>query len=101
MLKRVIERSDMSLAGLGFDLAASVAVATALGWWIDHRWGTEPWGIIVCAAIGIVGGLVNFVRAGQKAMARRTERERPQGVEGDTTPRRDESGTGSRTGTGG
>lgn len=71
MLKKIVERSEMSLAGLGFDLAASVAVATAFGWWIDHRWGTEPWGLIVCAAIGIVGGLLNFVRAGTKAIERR------------------------------
>lgn len=71
MLKRIVDRSEMSLAGLGFDLAAAVAVATALGWWIDHRFGTEPWGVIVCAAIGIVGGLLNFVRAGKKALERR------------------------------
>ncbi len=93
MLKRVIERSEMSLAGLGFDLAAAVAVAVALGWWIDHRWGTEPWGLIVCAAIGIVGGLLNFVRVGQKAMARRTERDRPPGVEEGAASRRDDRET--------
>lgn len=73
MLKRIVDRSEMSLAGLGFDLAAAVAVATALGWWIDRRFGTEPWGVIVFAAIGIVGGLLNFVRAAKRALEGPTE----------------------------
>ena len=48
------QRSEIGLASLGFDLAASVAVATLLGWWIDRRYETEPWGLVVCALIGIV-----------------------------------------------
>lgn len=75
MLKRVLEQSEVSLAGLGFDLAASVAVGTALGWWIDHRFGTDPWGIVVCALVGIVGGLLNFVRAGRAMMRRQIDGE--------------------------
>lgn len=71
-LKR--RRSEMGLAGMGFDLAASVGVATALGWWIDRRYDTAPWGLIICALIGIVGGLYNFVKAGYRAQ-RRAQRE--------------------------
>lgn len=82
MLKRILEQSEVSLAGLGFDLAASVAVGTALGWWIDHRFGTDPWGIVVCALVGIVGGLLNFVRAGQKMMRRQAEEARGAGSDG-------------------
>ncbi len=70
-------RADMGLAGMGFDLAASVGVAAALGWWIDRRYDTAPWGLVVCALIGIVGGLYNFAKAGKKAQDRaRRERER-------------------------
>ncbi len=58
---------------MGFDLAASVAVGMLLGWWIDNRWETAPWATIICASIGIVGGLLNFVRAGQRA-AREAQR---------------------------
>jgi F0F1-type ATP synthase assembly protein I len=68
-------RAEMGLAGMGFDLAASVGVATALGWWIDRRYDTAPWGVVVCAAIGIIGGLYNFVKAGLRAQ-RRAEREK-------------------------
>ncbi len=65
--------AELGLAGLGFDLAASVAVGMLLGWWIDRRFETGPWGTLICATIGIVGGLLNFVRAGQRA-AREAQR---------------------------
>jgi ATP synthase protein I len=58
---------------MGLDLAASVGVGVLLGWWIDRRFETSPWGMIVCSLIGIVGGLLNFVRAGQRAARRAAE----------------------------
>lgn len=57
----------MSMAGMGFELAAAVAGFTFLGIWIDRRYETEPWGLLICAAIGVVGGLYNFVRAARIA----------------------------------
>lgn len=83
MLKKMLDRSEVGLAGIGFDLAAAVLVATALGWWIDRRFDTEPWGLIVCAGIGIVGGLLNFVRAGRKVMQRRSRSETLEGHDAD------------------
>ena len=74
MLKRS-QSGQLSLAGIGFDLAAAVGVGALLGWWIDRRFETGPWGVLICSSIGIVGGLVNFVRAAQKA-ARRDQAER-------------------------
>ena len=74
MLKRS-QSGQISLAGIGFDLAAAVGVGALLGWWIDRRFETGPWGVLICSSIGIVGGLVNFVRAAQKA-ARRDQAER-------------------------
>jgi len=68
-------RSEMGLSGMGFDLAASVGVGALLGWWIDRQYETAPWGVVICSLIGIVGGLYNFARMGQRA-ARRAERER-------------------------
>ena len=59
--------AEISLAGMGFDLAASVGVGALLGWWIDRRFDTDPWGVIICSSIGIVGGLLNFVRLAQAA----------------------------------
>ena len=77
-LKRGRRRPEMGLAGTGFDLAASVGIGALIGWWIDRQYKTEPWGLIICSLIGLVGGLSNFVKAGQRA-ARRGQRERGTG----------------------
>lgn len=66
-------RYDLSLAGLGIEWAASVFGLTFLGIWIDRRWQTEPWGVVICASIGFVGGTVNFIRSVLRA-ARDVER---------------------------
>ncbi len=60
-------RRPMSMAGMGFELAGAVAGFTFLGLWIDRRYGTEPRALLICAAIGVVGGLYNFVRAARLA----------------------------------
>ena len=72
--KRRRRRPETALAGMGFNLAASVGVGTLIGWWIDRQYETAPWGLIICALIGIVGGLYNFAKEGQRA-ARRAQRE--------------------------
>jgi ATP synthase protein I len=55
-------RSSMRLASLGVELAAGLGAAVLLGYWIDRRFGTSPWGLLICAVIGIVGGLYNVIR---------------------------------------
>jgi F0F1-type ATP synthase assembly protein I len=50
------------LATVGTELAGAVAGGTLLGYWIDWHFGTDPWGLITGASIGIVGGLYNLVR---------------------------------------
>lgn len=62
-------RRPMSMAGMGFELAGAVAGFTFLGMWIDRHYGTEPRGLLICAAIGVVGGLYNFVRTARIAAA--------------------------------
>lgn len=66
-------RYDVGLAGLGIELAASVIGATLLGLWIDRHWQTDPWGLVICASLGFVGGMYNFIRTAQKA-ARESQR---------------------------
>lgn len=68
----------MSMAGMGFELAGAVVGFTFLGIWLDRHYGTEPRALLICAAIGVVGGLYNFVRAARIASeaADRAARER-------------------------
>lgn len=78
MVERNAQPAWLRLAGLGFELAASIAGGALLGWWLDRRLGTAPKLLITLAAVGIVGGLYNVVRVALSASrdAERVARER-------------------------
>jgi len=67
----------MRLAGMGVELAGTILVGCLLGYWIDRRFGTGPWGLVVCACIGVVGGLYNMIRQAVHEMLRQTTRPKP------------------------
>jgi ATP synthase protein I len=48
---------------IGIELVVAIAVATALGWAIDHWLGTRPWGMIVLFFLGVAAGMLNVYRA--------------------------------------
>ena len=54
-------------SGVGLELAGAVAGLALLGYWIDGRFGTKPWGILGGVVIGMVGGLYNLVRESLEA----------------------------------
>ena len=49
-------------SGVGLELAGATAGLALLGYWIDGKFGTTPWGILGGVTIGIVGGLYNLVK---------------------------------------
>ncbi len=57
-------------AGIGFELAASIAGLTLLGLWVDYRFHIRPAGVLIGAGLGVIGGLYNFIRAALKLSAR-------------------------------
>lgn len=56
-------RPKVVRSSIGFDFAAAVAGLTLLGWAFDRFQGTEPWGLLTGACLGIVGGLYNSLKA--------------------------------------
>jgi F0F1-type ATP synthase assembly protein I len=52
---------------VGLELAGATAGLALLGYWIDGKYGTAPWGILGGVIIGIVGGLYNLVRESMAA----------------------------------
>ena len=55
-----------ALAGTGVEFAAAVIGMTLLGWWLDGKWGTEPWLLILGATIGFFGGMYNMLKQFQR-----------------------------------
>ncbi|HKF66191.1 MAG TPA: AtpZ/AtpI family protein [Vicinamibacterales bacterium] len=49
-------------SGVGLELAGAIAGLALIGYWVDGRFGTGPWGIVVGVFIGLVGGLYNLVK---------------------------------------
>jgi len=60
-------------SGIGLELAGATAGLALLGYWIDSKFGTSPWGILICVVIGIVGGLYNLVKESLAAASQARE----------------------------
>jgi F0F1-type ATP synthase assembly protein I len=48
--------------GMGFQLAATVALLIFIGIWLDKRTGKDPLFTIIFAFLGISVGLYNFIK---------------------------------------
>jgi F0F1-type ATP synthase assembly protein I len=59
---------------LGLQLAISVVAFFFFGRWLDEKCGTGPWLMISGAVLGIVGGLISFIRK-VTALAKRQDEE--------------------------
>mgnify|MGYP001605217576 CR=1 FL=1 len=70
--KQVPERSQSNF-GPAFkfagELVVGVVVGGGLGWALDKQFGTAPWFMIVLVILGFAAGLLNVVRAAQRAQA--------------------------------
>lgn len=62
------QNPTLKLAGLGVGLAGTIIGFTLVGLWIDHRFGTGPWGLVICVVLGCTGGLYNLIRSSLKAL---------------------------------
>ncbi len=54
-------------SGVGFEFAAALVVFALIGYWIDRTFGTEPWGLVIGAALGLIGGTYNLIREATSA----------------------------------
>jgi len=54
--------SWLRFSGIGIEFAAAVAGFTLVGYWVDNHYGSDPWGVVTGAALGLIGGTYNLVR---------------------------------------
>ena len=55
-------RQVTALAGAGIQFAATAALCTAAGWWLDSRLGSSPWLLLVGGLVGAVGAFYRLYR---------------------------------------
>ncbi|MFK7743057.1 MAG: AtpZ/AtpI family protein [Planctomycetota bacterium] len=59
--------SGMSQGQQAFGAAATMAVSVALftfgGLWLDQKFGTKPWLLLLMVSLGLVGGLLHLIGA--------------------------------------
>jgi F0F1-type ATP synthase assembly protein I len=55
-------RTWLRFTGVGFEFVAAVAGFGLVGYWIDRRYDTDPWGVIIGVALGLIGGTYNLIR---------------------------------------
>ncbi len=60
--QRQDQPSWIRFSGIGIEFASVVAVFALLGYWIDRHYGCRPWGLVIGAALGLIGGTYNLVR---------------------------------------
>jgi|YNPNPStandDraft_1061719.scaffolds.fasta_scaffold339130_2 ATP synthase protein I len=51
-------RDALRMSSLGFVLVASVGLGVGIGWYLDQRLGTAPWGLVIFFFLGSIGGFV-------------------------------------------
>ena len=51
---------------IGSDFTAGIIVGGLLGWGIDRSFGTTPWGLIICLALGFVTGTNLAIRSAKE-----------------------------------
>ena len=59
------EKENNALAvalSVGWELASFTLLGVGLGYWLDKRFNSSPWGTLVGALFGIVLGLYRLIR---------------------------------------
>lgn len=59
--------SWVRLSGIGVELLAAIAGFTLIGYWLDRKFDTEPWGLLIGALLGVIGGMYNVIRQALRA----------------------------------
>ncbi len=50
-------------SALGIEMSVAVLLGTLVGNWVDEKWGTEPWGLVIGGAVGMGAAAQAVIRA--------------------------------------
>jgi F0F1-type ATP synthase assembly protein I len=63
------EKNGWSYAGIGLQFAATTAIFTCMGLYVDYRFQCSPWGTLGLTLLGLVGGMYLLIKEALKANA--------------------------------
>ena len=66
-----------TMAGLGFQFAASTAILAYAGVYIDRRFGFAPWGVVSLVALALIVNLYLLIKQSLKDESPGTTRQEP------------------------
>jgi F0F1-type ATP synthase assembly protein I len=72
-LKRASARAGSDAYQGAFEAVGAVLIASGFGFWIDSRWETSPWGVVIGAIIGFAAMVLRLVRLGRELHPEATE----------------------------
>ena len=61
------QQSPWRLFGTGLELAGAVLILAFIGHLVDQKIGSEPWGLLTGAVLGLIGSMYNLIKALNKA----------------------------------
>jgi ATP synthase protein I len=48
--------------GIGLEIAVGVGLGALVGWWLDEKFATAPWGVLVGSMLGLAAGLYLLIK---------------------------------------
>jgi ATP synthase protein I len=55
------------LASVGIEMGVCVALGAAMGWWLDGKFATGPWLMMVFLLLGVAAGFKGMIQAARDA----------------------------------
>lgn len=52
----------LRFSGIGVEFVAAIAGFALVGYWVDKHWNVGPWGLVIGAVLGLIGGMYNLIR---------------------------------------
>jgi ATP synthase protein I len=56
-----------NLASLGIEMGVGIGLGATVGYWVDSRFHTSPWGILIGCTLGFATGIYLLIKAAMKA----------------------------------
>ena len=47
---------------MAFEFSGGIAAGAFIGWWVDDRYGTQPYAILAMTLLAVVGGFIRLIQ---------------------------------------